>query len=218
MALPSAQRVAVTARQRRLLAHLARAASTPQAVATRARIILGAADGESNRGMAQRLQLARNTVQAWRDRCVGAAEALLAAEAEGGPDDDRALDVVVRGVLADAPRPGAPPTFTPEQLCQLMAVACEPPGTRGGPSASGRPVNWPTRPSSAASSPASPPAASGGSWFLEAAALKPHHSRYWLTPRVDDPAAFAAQVQAVCDLYAAAPALHAQGVHVVSTD
>jgi len=30
--------------------------------------------------------------------------------------------------------------------------------------------------------------------------------------------AFATQVQAVSDLYAAAPALHAQGVHVVSTD
>jgi transposase len=53
---------------------------------------------------------------------------------------------------------------------------------------------------------------------LEAAALKPHHSRYWLTPRVDDPEAFAQQVQTICGLYAAAPALHAQGVHVVSTD
>jgi DDE superfamily endonuclease len=35
---------------------------------------------------------------------------------------------------------------------------------------------------------------------------------------VDDPAAFAAQVQAVCDRYAAAPTLHDHGVHVVSTD
>jgi transposase len=53
---------------------------------------------------------------------------------------------------------------------------------------------------------------------LEAAALQPHRSRSWLTPRVDDPDQFAAQVQAVCDVYAAAPALHAQGGHVVSTD
>ena len=59
---------------------------------------------------------------------------------------------------------------------------------------------------------------SGGSWFLEVAALRPHRSRYWLTPRVDDPAAFAAEVQAVCDVYADAPVLHAQGAHVVSTD
>lgn len=35
---------------------------------------------------------------------------------------------------------------------------------------------------------------------------------------MDDPAAFAAQVQAVCDLYTEAPTLHAHGVHVVSTD
>jgi transposase len=53
---------------------------------------------------------------------------------------------------------------------------------------------------------------------LEGAALKPHHSRYWLTPRVDDPEQFAAQVQTLCEVYAAAPALRAQGVHVVSTD
>jgi putative transposase len=102
-------------------------------VATRARIVLGAADGASNRGLAHRLALARNTAQAWRDRWAAAAETLLAAEAEGGPDDDRALQVVIQGVLADAPRPGAPPTFTPEQWCQIMAIACEPPGDSGRP-------------------------------------------------------------------------------------
>jgi putative transposase len=123
----------VTARQRRVLAHLVRAASTPQAVAARARAVLGAAEGASNRGLAARLDLARNTVQAWRDRWAAAAETLLAAEAEGGPDDDRALHAVIHGVLADAPRPGAPPTFTPAQLCQIMALACEPPGDSGRP-------------------------------------------------------------------------------------
>src|SRR5436190_9006118 len=93
-----------------------------------------------------------------------------------------------------------------------------PRATRGGQSASGRLASWPTKPSSEASSSASPPALSGGSWFLEAAALQPHRSRYWLTPRGDDPAAFATQAQTVCDLYLAAPTLQAQGVHVVSTD
>jgi putative transposase len=133
MPLPSAQQVTVTSHQRRVLTHLVRAATTPQAVATRARIVLGAADGASNRGLAARLALARNTVQAWRDRWAAAAELLLAAEAEGGPDDNRARHAAIQGVLADAPRPGAPPTFTPEQLCQLMAVACEPPGDSGRP-------------------------------------------------------------------------------------
>ncbi len=131
--------------QRRVLTYLVRAATTPQAVATRARVVLRAADGASNRGMAAQLALARNTVQTWRDRWATAAETLLAAEVEGGPDDDRALQAVIQGGLANAPRPGAPSTFTPEQLGQIMAVACEPPGDSGGPSASGRPVSWPTR-------------------------------------------------------------------------
>jgi putative transposase len=35
--------------------------------------------------------------------------------------------------LADAPRPGTPPTFTPEQICAILALACEPPEASGVP-------------------------------------------------------------------------------------
>ena len=133
MPVEHAPSVTLSARQRRVLEQLARAAGTPQALALRARIVLAAAEGASNRGLAQQLAVVRNTAQKWRDRWVAAAEALAAAEVEGGDGDDRALLAVVRGVLADAPRPGGPATFTPEQLCQLMAVACEPPGDSGRP-------------------------------------------------------------------------------------
>ena len=53
---------------------------------------------------------------------------------------------------------------------------------------------------------------------MEAAAVKPHQSRYWLTPRERDPAVRAAQLEGVCAVYAEAPAIHARGGHVVSTD
>jgi hypothetical protein len=33
----------------------------------------------------------------------------------------------LRRRLADEPRPGAPATFTPEQICSIVALACEPP-------------------------------------------------------------------------------------------
>ncbi|MBV9603236.1 MAG: helix-turn-helix domain-containing protein [Chloroflexi bacterium] len=33
--------------------------------------------------------------------------------------------------LADAPKPGAPPKFTPEQICQIIALACEKPADCG---------------------------------------------------------------------------------------
>ncbi len=50
--------------------------------------------------------------------------------------------------------------------------------------------------------------------------LQPHRSRYWLTAKAKeaDPAAFAAQVEPVCTVYASAPMLEALGCHVVSTD
>jgi hypothetical protein len=53
---------------------------------------------------------------------------------------------------------------------------------------------------------------------LEEAEVRPHQSRYWLTPAPADPAVFAAQVQAVCDAYARAPAFRAAGGHLVSCD
>ena len=59
---------------------------------------------------------------------------------------------------------------------------------------------------------------SGGSWFLEAAAIKPHESRYWRTPRERDPALLAHGIETICTVDAAAPAIHARGGHVVSTD
>jgi hypothetical protein len=39
------------------------------------------------------------------------------------PDDCDPLQLAER--LADAPRPGAPPTFTPEQICAILALAYE---------------------------------------------------------------------------------------------
>jgi transposase len=48
--------------------------------------------------------------------------------------------------------------------------------------------------------------------------LKPHLSRYWLHPEIDNPEQFAQATAHLCDLYAQAPALHAQGTHVVSLD
>jgi putative transposase len=51
-----------------------------------------------------------------------------------------ALLGLIEQALADAPRPGAPATFGPEQIVQVVAVACEPPDR------SGRPIDhWTSR-------------------------------------------------------------------------
>jgi transposase len=53
---------------------------------------------------------------------------------------------------------------------------------------------------------------------LEEADLHPHRSRYWLNPKIDDPVRHAEEVARICNVYAEAPALANEGVHVVSTD
>ena len=133
MTVPQAVAIRVTERQREVLEQVVRASTSPQGLATRARVVLAAAEGTSKRRIATDLGVTRNVVHAWRGRWAAASDALLAAELEGGAGDERALRAVVRGVLADAPRSGAPPTFTPEQLCRIIALACTPPSDAGRP-------------------------------------------------------------------------------------
>ena len=133
MVVPRAEAIRVTERQRLVLEQVVRASTSPRGLAMRARVVLAAAEGTSNRRMAMDLGVTRNAVHAWRGRRAAASDALLSAELEGGAGDERALQAVVRGVLADAPRSGAPPTFTPEQLCRIIALACTPPSDAGRP-------------------------------------------------------------------------------------
>src|SRR5262249_3453301 len=117
---PKPPAVALTDRQRDDLESLARRHSTPQQLALRARIILPAAHGLNNSQLARRLGTSAATARHWRGRWVGA---------EGIPLDD--LSVEER--LADAPRSGRPARITPEQVCQIIAPACEAPAESGRP-------------------------------------------------------------------------------------
>ena len=103
-----AARVVVSERERSQLETLVRQHRCPQQVALRARIVLAAAAGEGVHESARRLGAARSTVQHWRRRW----------SRSSGPVAER---------LADAPRPGTPATLSAEQICAIVAMACEPP-------------------------------------------------------------------------------------------
>jgi len=123
MPLLAADPVTVLPEQREALEHLVRTHSTPQQLALRARIILQACAGMRVRASARELGVWPKTVRYWRKRWQEAA--------------DREL---VPARLADAQRSGAPATFTPEQICALVAMTCE------RPSESERPIShWSQR-------------------------------------------------------------------------
>jgi transposase len=206
--------VHLTKRVRKLLKQSLRRQQLPRCLEWRIRIVLQAAKGRSNSRIARRLGLDRGTVRLWRARWADAQAQFETAVLEGATR--RQLSSLIERVLADAPRPGAPDTFTPEQRVAMIAVSCEP------PSLSGRPVShWTPRELAAevikrGLVPNISARTIGRLW--DEAHLKPHLSRYWLNSRPEEPTAFDAQVRLVCDLYQQAAALQRRGVHLVSTD
>jgi transposase len=80
-----AVRAEVAEEQRVLLERWSKAHGTPQSVALRARIVLMAADGESNSAIARKLCVSRPTVIMWRERfAAGGSQALTEVKAGRG--------------------------------------------------------------------------------------------------------------------------------------
>jgi putative transposase len=128
--MPGPRPVSITIcpQQQALLERLLRQHSSPQALVRRIQIVLAAAAGVPNEQIALQLGTSPKTVRRWRARWAAAQGELAAAEA-----DERALRSLLAETLADAPRPGAPPTFTAEQIVHIIALACTPPGESGRP-------------------------------------------------------------------------------------
>ena len=209
-----AAKVTITERQRDILLTLRNAVTAPSHLRQRAAVILLAFDGLRNEEITERLGLGQRQVGRWRRRWAKAWNALTDIECgETLADLRRAIE----GILTDEPRPGAPGKFTPEQVTQILAVACEP------PEKSGRPITHWTAHELADEvvkrGIVTSISTSQVSRYLREAALQPHKSRYWLNTTEKDPEQFQKQVETVCDTYRAAPALErTQNTHTVCVD
>jgi putative transposase len=120
----------LTPRQRSVLEKIVRHRKSPQALVVRSRVILHAASGMRNEHIAAALPLSSKSVWKWRRRWLEAAVQWADVEAEVDEPTWRGL---IHHVLSDAPRSGCPGTFTPEQICQIVVVACESPQAGGRP-------------------------------------------------------------------------------------
>jgi len=119
---PQPPAVPLSETERQALHTLIRAHKTPQHLSFRAHMILLLAEGLTAPDVARRLGTTRTTVRRWRRHWL------------------KRPGCAVPERLQDAPRPGAPATFSAEQWCQIIALACEP------PEASGRPIShWTPR-------------------------------------------------------------------------
>ena len=117
--------VTLTARQRACVEQIARRQTNPQRLVRRAKLLWTMDAGANHSQIARQMHLTRGTVCLWRQRWLALSPKLAQGEAEGL--SDKALLRMIEEGLTDQPRPGAPATFTAEQIVQIVAVACEPP-------------------------------------------------------------------------------------------
>jgi putative transposase len=123
--------VEISERSKCILEKLAQASTTGQDLAIRARIVLMSAARVKTRDQAMALRVHPERVSRWRVRWASVQDRIVAADEEGASDRDfRALIVKE---LSDRPRPGGPVTFTPEQVTDIIALACEKPSDSGLP-------------------------------------------------------------------------------------
>lgn len=125
-----ARALPVSLRQREILEQMIRRATSQQQHVQRARIILMACAGFGNQQIADTLHVDRKTVSHWRLRWLRQRDQLCEIEAEG---DEKALAKALVSTLSDAPRSGAPVTYSAEIVCQIIAVSCEEPEQCGHP-------------------------------------------------------------------------------------
>jgi len=86
----------------------------PQQIALRGRIVLAAADGKRNAQIARGYSIAVDTARLWRNRWLTLQPIPLS-------------ELSIEERLEDLPRPGAPARITADQVCQIVAMACEDP-------------------------------------------------------------------------------------------
>jgi len=188
----------LTAVEREGLVELIRTHSTAQQIAKRARMIVLSSEGLKIWQIAARLGVWRKTVSEWRARWLSSS---------GAP-------ATVEERLSDAPRSGAPARITAEQICAIVALACEAPKNSGLPFS-----HWDMQT-------LADEAMRRGivdrisqrsvGRILNEADLKPHRVRYWLTPKPDPE--FAEKVARICRIYAEAISAARAGRRTVSID
>lgn len=129
MKYPKKPPIILTDRERTVLETLAHSRTLERRCGDRATIILRLAAGMPKQTIAQEVRLTRTIVYLWYERWLSAQDRL-----RGGHEvSDKEFCQLIEEILADQPRPGTPPTFTAEQVCQIMALACKKPEDLGLP-------------------------------------------------------------------------------------
>ena len=131
MPAPKSPPIAVSEQQKEILAKITRQSTADFREVSRASLLLEIEKGKPNSKIAKIKNCSIDKVKHWRYKWLDNQEALIKVETE--QRDINKLEKSIREILKDNPRPGAPPTYSSEQYCQILAVALEQPEESGRP-------------------------------------------------------------------------------------
>lgn len=142
MPIPIAPPIEILKEVYPILESISKSGKSEKRLVDRASFVLRMGVGLPNTRIAAEFKVETNTVKKWRTRWLEGTVRLKSIIESELSEKERILRLKeeVGKILADKARPGAAMTYTPEQYCQILQVALEP------PSQSGRPINdWTSR-------------------------------------------------------------------------
>ena len=120
-----AAKILVTERQMELLVEIVASRTASVRLVQRAQIVLLAFQKRKNEEVGELVGLNPQQVSTWRKRWKADWERLISVECT---ESRSVLKKEIESLLADQPRKGRTPTFSPEQQAAIVALACEDPG------------------------------------------------------------------------------------------
>lgn len=119
-----AAKIVVTERQMELLEEIVASRTAEVRIVQRAKIVLLAFQKHNNEEVGEIVGLNPQQVSVWRKRWKADWDRLIQVECM---ESRSLLKREIETLLADQPRKGRTPTFTPEQQAAIVAIACENP-------------------------------------------------------------------------------------------
>jgi len=122
-------KIILSDKQKTILNAIAKGRTNEFHLVQRSKIILSAFSGNNNKQIAESISCSISTVKVWRKRWAESCDKISIIEKE----NSAILKSSIIEMLTDIPRPGAPPTFTDEQIAKIMSLSCESPENSGLP-------------------------------------------------------------------------------------
>jgi putative transposase len=132
MPTPKSPQIKVSDLQEKILTKISLQRTSSIREVERSRLLLEINKGLANTQIEAQSGFTKEQAQRWRRRWLSFESVLLTIEMNKDKEDvEYVLEKKIREILKDAPRPGAVPTFSAEQYCQIVAIALEDPKDSG---------------------------------------------------------------------------------------